>query len=270
MKKLFIICLSLFCYQFLFGQLYPGRGSNQGEAGGQGNQGVTTGAPDVHVYGEGDNISGGNKFALSGRNLVGQLPIPAYNVQDQGAVTVVVAITVDKEGNVTKATPGAKGTTTLDKTLLDAAEKAARQAKFSRKPDAIEQTGTITYIFKSADSSTPGGRASDYDVKYPINAAGERTIFKGPTTVSYELSGRHHVWMPAPVFKCRKSGTVVVNIVVNGNGNVLSAEINKSKSSSDDPCIIEAAVRDAERSRFNESTTDRQQGAITYIFKLQE
>ena len=48
----------------------------------------------------------------------------------------------------TKATPGARGTSTLNKILLDAAEKAARQAKFSRKPDAIEQTGTITYTFK--------------------------------------------------------------------------------------------------------------------------
>ncbi|MDR1153807.1 MAG: TonB family protein [Bacteroidales bacterium] len=132
--------------------MYPGRGNatstaaSQGEAGGQGNQGVTTGAPDVHVYGEGGDAGGGNKFMLTGRNLVGRLPLPAYSVQDQGVV--VVSITVDKDGNVTKATPGAKGSTTLNKTLLDAAEKAARQAKFSRKPDAIEQTGTITYIFK--------------------------------------------------------------------------------------------------------------------------
>ncbi len=128
--------------------MYPGRGAtaNQDKAGGQGNQGVTTGAPDVHVYGEGGNVGEGNKFALTGRNLVGRLPLPAYTVQDQG--TVVVTITVDKDGNVIKTTPGAKGSTTLSKTLLDAAEKAARKAKFSRKPDAMAQTGTITYIFK--------------------------------------------------------------------------------------------------------------------------
>ncbi|MDR1171515.1 MAG: hypothetical protein LBL24_03575 [Bacteroidales bacterium] len=132
--------------------MYPGRGNaastatSQGEAGGQGNQGVTTGAPDVHVYGEGGDVGGGNKFALTGRSLVGRLPLPTYNVQDQGIV--VVAITVDKDGKVIKATPGAKGSTTLNKILLDAAGEAARQAKFSRKPDAIEQTGTITYIFK--------------------------------------------------------------------------------------------------------------------------
>ena len=129
--------------------MYSGRGNasaaSQGEAGGQGNQGVATGAPGVHVYGEGSD-AGGNKWGLSGRGLVGRLPLPSYNVQEAGVV--VVTITVDKDGNVTRATPGARGSTTLNKTLLDAAEKAARQAKFSRKPDAIEQTGTITYIFK--------------------------------------------------------------------------------------------------------------------------
>jgi TonB family protein len=131
--------------------MFPGRGNpastatSQGEAGGQGNQGVPTGAPDVHVYGEGGDAAG-NKWGLSGRNLVGRLPLPTYNLNEDGVV--VVAITVDKDGNVTKATSGVKGSTTLNKTLLDAAERAARQAKFTRNPNAIEQTGTITYIFK--------------------------------------------------------------------------------------------------------------------------
>ena len=131
--------------------MYPGRGdaastaTSQGEAGGQGNQGVPTGAPDIHVYSEGGDAAG-NKWALSGRGLVGRLPLPAYNVQDQGVV--VVEITVDKDGNVINVRPGVSGTTTLNKILLDAAEKAARQAKFTCNPNAITQTGKLTYIFK--------------------------------------------------------------------------------------------------------------------------
>ena len=131
--------------------MFPGRGdpsstaTSQGEAGGQGNQGVPTGAPDVHIYGEGGDTAG-NRWGLTGRNLVGRLPLPVYNVQEDGVV--VVSITVDRDGNVTKATPGVRGSSTLNKSLLDAAERAARQAKFTRNPNAIEQTGTITYIFK--------------------------------------------------------------------------------------------------------------------------
>jgi len=114
--------------------------TNHGNAGGQGSQGI----PDIQVYGEGSDAVA-NKWGLEGRGLVGRLPLPDYNVWDEG--TVVVSITVDKDGNVTKATPGDRGSTTLNKSLLDAAEKAARQAKFTRNPNAIEQTGTITYIF---------------------------------------------------------------------------------------------------------------------------
>lgn len=108
-----------------------------------------------------------------------------------------------------------------------------------------------------------------YEDKYPVNNAGERTIHTGATTVSYELSGRRHTYMPAPVYKCRSGGTISVDIVVNSNGYVLTAEINKSKSDSDDPCLVEAARRDAERSRFNQATLARQQGSITYIFQAQ-
>jgi TonB family protein len=131
--------------------MFPGRGNqastatSQGEAGGQGNQGVPTGAADVHVYSEGGDAAG-NKWGLSGRGLIGGLPLPAYNVQEDGIV--VVSITVDKNGNVTRVTPGVKGSSTLNKALLDAAEKAARQAKFTPNPKDIEQVGTITYVFK--------------------------------------------------------------------------------------------------------------------------
>ena len=108
-----------------------------------------------------------------------------------------------------------------------------------------------------------------YEDKYPINAAGERTVYTGATNVSYELIGRRHTFMPAPSYKCRMAGTIVVDIVVNNNGYVLSAEVNKSKSNSEDPCHVEEAKRNAERSRFDQSQIARQQGSITYIFQPQ-
>ena len=128
--------------------LFPGRGDassdskSQGDAGGQGNQGSPTGAPNVHVYGEGIDIGGG----LADRGVVGGLPRPSYNVQEQGVV--VVTVTVDSRGNVTSATAGARGTTTLNETLRNAAVRAAMQTKFSPNPNRLEQTGTITYTFK--------------------------------------------------------------------------------------------------------------------------
>lgn len=84
---------------------------------------------------------------LAGRSINGTLPRPSYSVQAAG--TVVVEIWVDNYGNVQKAVAGVEGTTVSDKTLWQAARKAALGAHFNMSADAEPmQKGTITYIFK--------------------------------------------------------------------------------------------------------------------------
>lgn len=131
--------------------LYPGKsneeeGENEGVEEGEGNQGKETGSPFSDNYSDQNSKGmGGIDFSLKGRNPE-SLPKPEYNYQEEGKV--VVEITVDKYGNVTKATAGVKGSTTLNKNLLQAARKAALNAKFDRKPSApAYQKGTITYYF---------------------------------------------------------------------------------------------------------------------------
>ena len=89
---------------------------------------------------------GGIDFSLKGRNPE-SLPKPEYNYPVEGKV--VVEITVDRRGNVTKAEAGMKGSTTLNDNLLRAARKAALNARFDPKTDAPAfQKGTITYYFR--------------------------------------------------------------------------------------------------------------------------
>lgn len=84
---------------------------------------------------------------LAGRSVNGTLPRPSYGVQASGKV--VVRIWVDQYGNVTKAQSGVEGTTATDKTLWQAAYKAAMGAHFNMDASAPAlQEGTITYIFK--------------------------------------------------------------------------------------------------------------------------
>lgn len=74
------------------------------------------------------------------------MPKPTYPGKEEG--TVVVKITVDRNGRVTVAEPGQRGTTTMNPDLYDAARRAALQAKFNMDEDAPAfQTGTITYRF---------------------------------------------------------------------------------------------------------------------------
>lgn len=92
--------------------------------------------------------SGQPNAKLAGRSVNGTLPKPTYTVQQAGRV--VVDIWVDNYGTVQKAVAGAEGTTVTDKTLWQAARKAALGAHFNMRADAAEplQHGTITYIFK--------------------------------------------------------------------------------------------------------------------------
>ena len=102
-----------------------------GQAKGNTDNGRTDGKPNAHVQ---------------GRNTVGNLPRPVYNVQESGIV--VVNISVDNYGNVKTAVPGGDGTTVTDKTLWAAARKAAMETHFNMSADAPAlQQGTITYYF---------------------------------------------------------------------------------------------------------------------------
>lgn len=90
---------------------------------------------------------GRNSWSLDGRKLDGQLPSPAYTVQESG--TIVVNIWVDMYGNVEKAVVAGEGTTVTNRQLWNAAREAAFSTKFKKSIDHPElQQGTITYVFK--------------------------------------------------------------------------------------------------------------------------
>lgn len=103
-----------------------------GQPTGNTDSGVTSGTPNAH---------------LKGRSINGSLPKPSYGVQKEGIV--VVSIWVDNYGKVTKALPGADGTTVTDTKLWAEARKAAMSTRFNTSTDAPAlQEGTITYVFK--------------------------------------------------------------------------------------------------------------------------
>lgn len=120
--------------------------NSQGNTGGSGNQGSPTGSTDATNYGLGGGSGNVPGFYLDGRNPV-SLPVPALDTPKEGKV--VVQIKVDQAGNIVDATPGVKGSTTLDSYLLGIAKKAALSSKFDSNLNApYYQTGTITYIFR--------------------------------------------------------------------------------------------------------------------------
>ena len=131
--------------------------TGEGVAGGPGNQGDPNGSINSKVRGAGSGLGtqgngtggaggkGAISYSLEGRGYR-DLPLPKYDLQEGGKV--VVEVSVDRSGKVVQATPGAKGSTTLDASLLKVAKEAALRASFEVKNDAPAiQKGTITYNF---------------------------------------------------------------------------------------------------------------------------
>lgn len=134
---------------------------NQGTGQGNGDQGDPTGDPNSKYYGKGSGTGGGEgggdgkgtgggkgdgfSFDLAGRRMTRK---PQVNDRSQETGKVVVEITVDKNGHVTSAIPGGRGSTTTSSYLYRLAKEAAMKAEFSPSPDGADiQKGTMTFIF---------------------------------------------------------------------------------------------------------------------------
>ena len=121
------------------------KSTGQGVTFGPGNQGSSQGTANAGQYGPGGGIGNGVSYNLGGRGHE-SLPKPYYPGNEEGMV--VVQVTVDKSGKVTKAEAGVKGSNTANPELIAAARKAALQARFKADENAPAfQVGTITYRF---------------------------------------------------------------------------------------------------------------------------
>jgi TonB family protein len=90
---------------------------------------------------------------------------------------------------------------------------------------------------------------------------------KDNTTVSYFLEGRWHSYVYIPTYKCQGGGTVIIDIVINQSGRVISALIAENKSTPDN-CLREEAFRSATTAQFNSDSKApaKQLGTMTYVF----
>ena len=109
--------------------------------------GGSTGVGEGSGKGSGGEGGGsGISFSLAGRGKK-SLPEPTATSSENGSI--VVEIRVDQEGNVVFAKAVWKGTTLTDTNLWRRCEQAAKNSKFTAKPDAPElQKGKIIYIFR--------------------------------------------------------------------------------------------------------------------------
>jgi TonB family protein len=98
-------------------------------------------------------------------------------------------------------------------------------------------------------------------------AALEAAKYAGPTRVKYYLKDRYARHLDIPIYKCEDAGTVVLNIIVDREGRVISATVDNEKSAPG-TCMRETALRSARKSYFNVApgAPEKQSGTITFYF----
>lgn len=124
--------------------------SGEGDDNKAGDKGNPDGDPNASsYYGIGKGLDGDGNYLLGGRRAVDKVII-IQDCNQEGIV--VVDIDVDRNGNVTKAIPGVRGTTNNSRCLLDPARQAAMQTKFNSDSNApARQMGRIVYRFSLSE-----------------------------------------------------------------------------------------------------------------------
>lgn len=121
-------------------------GGSEGNTEGEGDMGQTDGTQNPGAY-SGSSGNGGNGDYMLGNR--GALEKPKYKPDCMEEGVVVMDIVVDKIGKTIRATYSAKGSTTSEACLIEAARKSALQTRWDRAQtgDPVEQRGKITYRF---------------------------------------------------------------------------------------------------------------------------
>lgn len=130
-------------------QLFPGGGTSKGDEQLDGDKGDIEGRDDIaslEKHGKSDLYGEDISFDLAGRSIAQYPGISANFTRNH---VIVINIRVDRQGNVTHARVDIRRSTTTDPYLVQIAEQAARDTKFSAAPSATaEQNGSITFRFR--------------------------------------------------------------------------------------------------------------------------
>jgi hypothetical protein len=121
------------------------KGSNQGIAGGKGDQGKPGGSPTSDSYTGNGKGNGGIRISsgLGGRRITS---IPNFEDEFNENAKVAVDVVVDASGRVVSATINPRGTTTTNANIRAIAKRKATSLKFNAGAD--EQNGTLIFDFK--------------------------------------------------------------------------------------------------------------------------
>ena len=155
-------------------------------------------------------------------------------------------------------------------------EKAKTESSNQTSGEA-EKTQTVNpnALFKpvtgnSAEQVPEGNRLAPDGDKELNKGTGTGYNLQGTDQLDAGLQGRGlREGLPKPSTNYKTSGTVVVRVEINADGNVTSAKVILEGTTTTDTQLHKLAEEAARKAKFRPSERTLQGGTITYVFKLQ-
>lgn len=147
-------------------------------------------------------------------------------------------------------------------------KKAEEDARKKAEADALKNK--IGGLFGDGDgkgkTGNPGNQGDPNGDPNSNILIGKST---GSGTVGGGLGNRGVEGRPKITDQTQKAGRIVIEVCVDSNGNVLSADYTQRGSTTTDSALRDVAIRNAKKWKFSKGDVDKQCGTITYDFKLQ-
>jgi len=111
---------------------------------------------------------------------------------------------------------------------------------------------------------------SKWDKERYMDKAAQPVKVEGATTVWHDLKDRVR-GQGIPAYLCKNQGRVAIRVVVERDGSVRKAELDRSQSMNVDDCMLDQAISSAKQTRFNPSGSapDQQSGTVYFLFMPQ-
>lgn len=160
-----------------------------------------------------------------------------------------------------------------------AAEKAEAERKRKAEQAKRDKVDNLFGGLAKSDGKATGGEGDDNKAGDKGNPQGNpyaTSYYGSPGSGSggsgYGLSGRKLLDKGQVKQKCNEEGRVVVKIVVDRNGKVLSATAGVKGTTNNDPCLLKPAEETARLHKWNldAKAPSRQIGFVVVNFKLGE
>ena len=155
------------------------------------------------------------------------------------------------------------------------AEEKARQEQIAKKKKLDEMMGGLnksdgTASGSEGDDNRAGDKGQPGGDPYATSYYGSPG--SGSGTGGYGLNGRSLVNKGKVAQECNQAGRVVVKIIVDKNGNVISATPGVKGTTNNNPCLLEPAKKTAFKHKWNldSKAPSQQVGFVVVNFKLGE